>query len=158
MPLHSLCCWDRSASLPTTTLECSIAAVLSNYEHNSSDRLQHSALICQHALQKHRIGAVCWSVLDVACCSCREDLDYFATTKVDGHSDPEVKNRLQHVAQSGFKRITYTEAIDILLKAVQDFKPPKKGDKLFEFEVNPGKHNYQAAFVKRPFPACEMPI
>lgn len=69
---------------------------------------------------------------------CQEDLNYFATTKVDGHSDPEVKNRLQHVAQSGFKRITYTEAIDILLKAIQDFKPQKKGDKLFEFEVKWG--------------------
>jgi len=77
------------------------------------------------------------SGFDFACCSSREDLDYFATTKVDGHSDPEVKNRLQHVAQSGFKRITYTEAIDILLKAIQEFKPQKKGDKLFEFEVSP---------------------
>ena len=67
--------------------------------------------------------------------NCREDLDYFITTKVDGHCDPEVKNRLQHVAQSGFKRISYTEAIDILLKAIQEFKPQKKGDKLFEFPV-----------------------
>ena len=54
---------------------------------------------------------------------------------MDGHCDPEVKNRLRHVAESGFKRISYTEAIDILLKAIQDFKPQKKGEKLFEFEV-----------------------
>ena len=67
---------------------------------------------------------------------CREDLNYFCTTKVDGHSDPEVKNRLQNVAESGFRRITYTEAIDILQKAIQEYKPSKKGDKLFEFEVN----------------------
>ena len=66
---------------------------------------------------------------------CREDLDYFTTAKIDGHSDSEVKNRLQHVAQSGFKRISYTEAIDILCKAIQDYKPQKKGDKLFEFPV-----------------------
>ncbi len=84
-------------------------------------------------------------------------MDYFATTKVDGHSDPEVKNRLQHVAQSGFKRITYTEAIDILLKAIQDFKPQKKGDKLFEFEVSPGKHKHKVAVIKSPFPARPMP-
>jgi len=102
--------------------------------------------------------SVCWFVLNIACWQCREDLDYFATTKVDGHSDPEVKNRLQHVAQSGFKRITYTEAIDILLKAIQDFKPQKKGDKLFEFEVSPCfKHNYKVAVFESPFPACEMP-
>ena len=68
---------------------------------------------------------------------CREDLDYFTTAKIDGHSDPEVKNRLQHVAQSGFKRISYTEAIDILSKAIQEYKPQKKGDKLFEFPVRP---------------------
>ena len=68
---------------------------------------------------------------------CREDLDYFTTAKIDGHSDPEVKNRLQHVAQSGFKRISYTEAIDILSKAIQEYKPQKKGDKLFEFPVCP---------------------
>ena len=68
---------------------------------------------------------------------CREDLNYFTTAKIDGHSDPEVKNRLQHVAQSGFKRISYTEAIDILSKAIQEFKPQKKGEKLFEFPVNP---------------------
>ena len=71
----------------------------------------------------------------------REDLDYFTTAKIDGHSDPEVKNRLQHVAQSGFKRISYTEAIDILSKAIQEFKPQKKGDKLFEFPVSPAALN-----------------
>ena len=86
--------------------------------------------------------------------ACREDLNYFCTTKVDGHSDPEVKNRLQNVAESGFRRITYTEAIDILQKAIQEYKPSKKGDKLFEFEV--GSHvlticlcagqGYKAAF------------
>lgn len=75
----------------------------------------------------------CFSIMNM--CNDREDLDYFTTTKVDGHSDPEVKNRLQHVAESGFKRITYTEAIDILLEAIQAFKPQKKGEKLFEFEV-----------------------
>ena len=141
----------------STPLDCSIPAVLSTCEHGSSARLEHSSLIRQHALRKHRIGAVCWSGVSVACCSCREDLDYFATTKVDGHSDPEVKNRLQHVAQSGFKRITYTEAIDILLKAIQDFKPQKKGDKLFEFEVSPGKHKHKVAVIKSPFPARPMP-
>lgn len=67
---------------------------------------------------------------------CREDLNYFTTAKIDGHSDPEVKNRLQHVAQSGFKRISYTEAIDILSKAIQEFKPQKKDEKLFEFPVS----------------------
>ena len=78
---------------------------------------------------------------------CREDLDYFTTTKVDGHSDPEVKNRLQHVAQSGFKRISYTEAIDILSKAIQEYKPQRKGDKLFEFPVRPTALGSPAAWA-----------
>ncbi|KAL3135150.1 hypothetical protein ABBQ32_008084 [Trebouxia sp. C0010 RCD-2024] len=69
---------------------------------------------------------------------CQEDLNYFTTAKIDGHSDPEVKNRLQHVAQSGFKRISYTEAIDILSEAIEEFKPQKKGDELFEFPVKWG--------------------
>ena len=78
---------------------------------------------------------------------------------MDGHSDPEVKNRLQHVAQSGFKRITYTEAIDILLKAIQDFRPQKKGDKLFEFEVRLAlKSYYRIPWTKIPCPACQMPV
>lgn len=75
-------------------------------------------------------------------------MDYFKATRVDGHSDPEVKNRLQHVAQSGFKRLSYTKAIDILLKAIQDFKPQKKGDKLFEFPV--GSPHQIASHVNIP--------
>ena len=62
---------------------------------------------------------------------CRKDLDFFASLTVDGHSDRDVKQRLQLVAESGFRRVSYTEAIDILQKALQDFKPSKKGEKLF---------------------------
>jgi len=144
--------------LPSTTLlDCCIPAVLPTCEHGSFAHFEHSAPLQQQAIQEQQIEAVYWSGLDVACFLCREDLDYFATTKVDGHSDPEVKNRLQHVAQSGFKRITYTEAIDILLKAIQDFKPQKKGDKLFEFEVSSGKHKHKVALITRPIPTSEMP-
>ena len=75
-----------------------------------------------------------------ACCAlmdapadhgCRKDLDFFANLTVEGHSDRDVKQRLQLVAESGFRRVSYTEAIEILQKALQDFKPSKKGEKLF---------------------------
>lgn len=57
-----------------------------------------------------------------------------------------MRARLELVAQSGFHRISYTDAIGILEKAVQDFKPGDSGgfssrgrkakaDTLFEFEV-----------------------
>ena len=62
---------------------------------------------------------------------CRKDLDFFASLTVEGHSDRDVKQRLQLVAESGFRRVSYTEAIEILQKALQDFKPSKKGEKLF---------------------------
>ena len=62
---------------------------------------------------------------------CRKDLDFFANLTVEGHSDRDVKQRLQLVAESGFRRVSYTEAIEILQKALQDFKPSKKGAKLF---------------------------
>ena len=62
---------------------------------------------------------------------CRKDLDFFAGLTVEGHSDRDVKKRLQLVAESGFRRVSYTEAIEILQKALHDFKPSKKGDKLF---------------------------
>ena len=62
---------------------------------------------------------------------CRKDLDFFAGLTVEGHSDRDVKQRLQLVAESGFRRVSYTEAIEILQKALQDFKPSKKGEKLF---------------------------
>ncbi len=51
------------------------------------------------------------------------------------------------MAESGFKRISYTEAIDILLKAIQDFKPQKKGEKLFEFEVSLGTLTWQDVII-----------
>ncbi len=75
-----------------------------------------------------------------ACCAlitaigdpgCRKDLDFFASLTVDGHSDKDVKQRLQLVAESGFRRVSYTEAIEILQKALQDFRPSRKGEKLF---------------------------
>lgn len=69
---------------------------------------------CQHLLDHHQ-----------------KDLDFFASLTVDGHSDKDVKQRLQLVAESGFRRVSYTEAIEILQKALQDFRPSRKGEKLF---------------------------
>lgn len=36
--------------------------------------------------------------------------------------DPEVISRLQHVAETPFKRVSYTEVIDILKQAIADGK------------------------------------
>ena len=84
-------------------------------------------------------------IIWVPCC-CRHDIDFFTTANIDGHTDSEVRSRLELVAKSGFHRMSYTEAIELLEKAVKDFKPgdpggfsPKgknaKSERLFEFEV-----------------------
>ncbi len=50
---------------------------------------------------------------------CREDLEFFTR-----FIDPELTGRLQTAAESTFEVISYTEAIDILLKSTEQFSFP----------------------------------
>ena len=68
---------------------------------------------CMPASHQHRLST----------CFCRVDLE-FMRQRVDS----TVIERLEEVANTPFKRISYTEAVDLLLKAI------KEGKK-FEFEV-----------------------
>lgn len=56
---------------------------------------------------------------------CRDDLEFVAKMVDKGAID-----RLQHVASTPFKRLTYTEVIEILEGVVRD------GKKKFEFPVS----------------------
>lgn len=55
---------------------------------------------------------------------CREDMDF-----INKMVDKSALERLRHVAETPFKRITYTEAVEILEGVVRD------GKKKFEFPV-----------------------
>lgn len=59
--------------------------------------------------------------------SCRSDLEFLAKM-----IDPKCIERLEHVAESPFKRVSYTEAIEVLEAAI------KEGKKKFEYEVRWG--------------------
>jgi asparaginyl-tRNA synthetase len=50
---------------------------------------------------------------------CEEDMAFFAK-----RIEPEAITRLQHIADSGFLRMTYTDAVDILEKSGQNFEFP----------------------------------
>ncbi|HYA43797.1 MAG TPA: asparagine--tRNA ligase [Syntrophobacteraceae bacterium] len=50
---------------------------------------------------------------------CREDLEFFTR-----FIDPELTGRLQTAAESAFEVISYTEAVDILLKSTEQFSFP----------------------------------
>ncbi len=51
--------------------------------------------------------------------SCEEDMAFFAQ-----RIEPEAITRLQHIVESGFQRMTYTDAVSILEKSGQDFEFP----------------------------------
>ena len=49
--------------------------------------------------------------------SCRSDLEF-----LQKNIDPQVVERLQHVATTSFKRISYTEAVELLTQAIREKK------------------------------------
>ncbi|CAN5482101.1 asparagine--tRNA ligase [soil metagenome] len=51
--------------------------------------------------------------------SCAEDLDFF-----NKRIEPELLTTLKHVVESGFERLTYTEAVDMLVKSGETFEFP----------------------------------
>ena len=57
----------------------------------------------------------------VALNDCREDLEFFAR-----FIEPELMGRLQTVAESAFEVITYTEAVDILLRSARAIRLPRR--------------------------------
>jgi len=50
---------------------------------------------------------------------CSADLDFF-----NKRIEPELLSTLEHVATSGFERLTYTEGVDMLLKSGESFEYP----------------------------------
>jgi len=58
-------------------------------------------------------------LVTVALNDCREDLEFFAR-----FIEPELTGRLQTAAESAFEVISYTEAVDILLKSAEQFSFP----------------------------------
>ena len=106
--------------------------------HTFSEKLQQSCMltILQPQLSTSvRNEGICAvkSVGAHTSLSCRPDLEF-----LQKNVDPQVLERLQHVATTPFKRISYTEAVELLTRAIREKK--KKFD------------NPKAGFNKYPLP------
>ena len=92
-----------------------------------SEKLQQSCMVHngQHTLLQPQLSM---SVENEGICavkpvgahtslSCRPDLEF-----LQKNVDPQVLERLQHVATTSFKRISYTEAVELLTQAIREKK------------------------------------
>lgn len=66
-------------------------------------------------LAEGMLQAICSDLLE----NCREDMEFF-----DKFVEKGVLQRVKALAESGFERITYTEAVDILIKSGKKFEFP----------------------------------
>lgn len=66
--------------------------------------------------------------------------------------DKDVRDRLQHVADSPFKRLSYTEAIELLQKALQEGHKFEDND--IEWGIDMGSEHERCAHPPPPLVSC----